>query len=293
MDLELNQQIRDHARKLLLDRDVKCVIGYERSSNGIISRPFFSYDESTVDQLIFDETCNQNLVRYLKNKKEERVAIIIKPCDSRAINLLLNEKQIDRDLVYIIGVSCPGVIDTEWDHKGETLQSRCQTCQLKKPLLFDILIEGSSIEQGKIESFSDISSMEDKNIANRKEFWKEHYDNCIRCYACRQICPGCYCPICFVDQINPQWVGIKIAPEENEIWHIIRAFHLAGRCIGCNECERACPVGIPLSLINRKLEKDVMELFDYKAGYDPEEKPPFATFNKDDFNKDDKVGSEI
>jgi len=77
-------------------------------------------------------------------------------------------------------------------------------------------------------------------------------------------------------------VGIRIAPEENELWQTIRSFHLAGRCIGCNECERVCPVDIPLSLLNRKLEKDVKELFAFQAGLDPEEQPPFATFKKEE-----------
>ena len=78
------------------------------------------------------------------------------------------------------------------------------------------------------------------------------------------------------------WVGIRIAPGENEVWNTMRAFHLAGRCIGCNQCERVCPVNIPLGLLNRKLEKETLELFNFQAGMDPEAAVPFSTFEKDE-----------
>jgi len=98
----------------------------------------------------------------------------------------------------------------------------------------------------------------------------------------RQVCPGCYCTECFVDKLDPMWVGIRIAPEENRIWHTIRAYHLAGRCSGCNECERVCPVNIPLSLLNRKLAKDVEGLFGFQAGLDDKEMQPLGAFDKDE-----------
>jgi len=62
----------------------------------------------------------------------------------------------------------------------------------------------------------------------------------------------------------------------------MRAFHLAGRCVGCGECERACPVNIPLMELNKKLTKDVKELFEYTSGIEVEEKPLFGTFKPDD-----------
>ncbi|MBE0415724.1 MAG: hypothetical protein IBX36_04190, partial [Dehalococcoidia bacterium] len=50
----------------------------------------------------------------------------------------------------------------------------------------------------------------------------------------------------------------------------------------CNECQNVCPVNIPLSLLNRKLEKEVLELFNFQAGLSAEEAPPFATFKKEE-----------
>ena len=280
MDMELIQQIRDKARNLLEEGTVEGVIGYERASDGLTARPFFAYEPAAAERLIFDETCIHDLVKYLLDKKGKKMAIVVKPCDSRAINLLLNEEQIKRDKVFIIGVSCPGVVETSWNRRSETLQARCRTCQLSKPLVYDFLVGREVARQAEEETYSDIT--EAKAIANKEEFWLEQFGRCIRCYACRQVCPGCYCPVCFAERLEPLWVGIRIAPEENRVWQTMRTFHLAGRCIGCNECERVCPVDIPLSLLNRKLEKDVKELFAFQAGLDPEESPPFATFKKDE-----------
>lgn len=282
MNSELNQQIRNEARHLLKSGTVKGVIGYERASDGLTCRPFFAYEPEAAESLIFDETCTHNLVRYLLNKKSEKMAVMVKPCDSRTINLLLNEGQIKRDMVFIIGVTCPGIVETKWNYKGQTLQARCQTCQLPKPLVYDFLVEQEPVERPAGELYLDIKEMETKPITARRAFWLEQFERCIRCYACRQVCPGCYCPECFVEQLDPLWVGIRIAPKENELWQIMRAFHLAGRCIGCNECERVCPMDIPLSQLNRKLERKVKELFTFQAGLSPEEQPPFATFKKEE-----------
>ncbi len=282
MDLELTQQIRNKARDLLEKGVVEGVIGYERASDGLTARPFFAYESAAVERLIFDETCTHNLVKYLLNKKNEKMAVVVKPCDSLTINLLLNEEQIKRDMVFIIGVSCSGVVETVWNQKGETLQARCQNCKLSKPVVYDFLVERAAVERPEGELYSDILEMETTPIATRKEFWLEQFGRCIRCYACRQICPGCYCPECFAEQLSPLWVGIRIASKENELWQTIRTLHLAGRCVGCNECERACPMDIPLSLLNRKLEKEVKELFAFQAGLSSEQQPPFATFKKEE-----------
>ena len=279
----LNQQIRDKAKELLERGTVECVIGYERATDGSSARPLFVYEPEEVDRLIFDQTCTHNLVKYLLNKKDKTTGIIVKACDSRALNLLLNEKQIEREKVFIIGVVCPGMVETKWNQVSQRLQPRCQLCRQHTPLNYDFLVgEPPAEEAPPAEAYADVAEIEAKPVAERQAFWSEQSKRCIRCYACRQVCPGCYCSECFVEQLQPSWVGIRIAPAENEIWQTIRAFHLAGRCSGCNECERVCPVDIPLSLLNRKLEKEVWELFDFQAGLSAEAVPPFATFKKEE-----------
>ncbi len=276
------QEIQDKARELLTSQAVECVIGYERASDGLTARPFFAYEPSEVDKLIFDETCVHNLVKYLLNRKGKPTAVVVKPCDSRTINLLLNEKQIQRDKVFIIGVVCPGVVDSHWGRRGETLQIRCQACPQHTPVVYDFLVGEPKVEAPSSLTFTDVAEIEAKGTAERRAFWLEQFARCIRCYACRQVCPGCYCSECFVEQLDPLWAGIRIAPAENEVWHAIRAFHLAGRCVTCEECQRVCVLNIPLSPLNHKLEKEVLERFNFQAGLSAEEVPPFATFKKDE-----------
>lgn len=282
-ELDFTQQIRDKAKELLDSGAVECVIGYERATDGVNARPLFAYEPEELDKLIFDQTCTHNLVKYLLNKKDQATAVVVKPCDSKALNLLLNEKQIQREKVFIIGVVCPGIVETKWNQVSQTLQARCQLCRQHTPLIYDFLVGEPPVEElPPAEPYADVAEIEAKSKAERQALWSEQFNHCIRCYACRQVCPGCYCSECFVEQLDPLWVGIKIAPSENQVWQTIRAFHLAGRCIGCNECERVCPMNIPLSLLNRKLEKEVQELFEFQAGLSAEAVPPFATFKKEE-----------
>jgi formate dehydrogenase subunit beta len=281
--MNLTEQIRSKAKELLESKAVECVIGYERATDGLTARPLFVYAPAEVDKLIFDQTCTHNLVKYLLNRKDKATAIVVKPCDSRAINLLLNENQIQRDKIFIIGVVCSGIVESSWNRTSEKLQIACQLCQQHTPVIYDFLVgEPPTSEPAIPETYPDIAEMEAESITERRSFWAEHFSHCIRCYACRQVCPGCYCSECFVERLDPLWVGIRIAPRENEMWNTIRAFHLAGRCISCYQCERVCPVNIPLSLLNRKLEKEVLELFNFQAGIDAETPPPFSTFEKEE-----------
>ena len=67
------------------------------------------------------------------------------------------------------------------------------------------------------------------------------------------------------------------------MFHIIRAFHVAGRCTDCGECSRVYPQGIPLYLLNRKYIKDINEIYgEYQAGSDMETKPPMLTYTTGD-----------
>ncbi len=281
--MNLTEEIRRKASELLESKAVDCVIGYERATDGVTARPSFAYDPKEADRLIFDQTCGHNLVKYLLNRKDKVTGIVVKPCDSRAINLLLGESQIQRDKVSIIGVVCPGIVKTSWNSASEELEAACQLCQRHTPVVYDFLVgEPPASEPDIPEPYPDVARVESLSAAERRAFWEEQSSRCIRCYACRQVCPGCYCSECFVERLDPLWVGIRIAPSENEMWSAMRAFHLAGRCVGCHACERVCPLDIPLSLLNRKLEKEVLELFGFQPGMDPEAAAPLSTFRKDE-----------
>jgi ferredoxin len=279
------EQIRDAARRYLEGGEVTCVIGYERGSRGDV-RPAFIYEADEVDRLVWDVGCTLDLVTYLHNFKHSprrgapipKVAVVVRPCDARAVNLLLYEQQIKRENVKVIGLTCAGI-----KSRGEP-RLVCQFCQERVPVIYDVLIE--SDEEIQIptaqDDYADIAEMEGWTGAERLAYWAKEFDRCIRCYACRQACPGCYCFECVAEQVDPHWTSIALELPEKHFFHVMRAFHLAGRCVGCDACDAVCPMDIPLSKLNRKLAKEVEALFGYRTGDDPETAPPLATFDPEE-----------
>ncbi len=274
-------QIRHKAKELLETKTVDCVIGYERATDNLTARPVFIYETSQVNKLIFDETCVHNLSKYLIDRRHKPTGIVAKPCDTRGINLLLNEKQLRRENLFIIGVVCFGVKKVRFNRIEDSTPIKCQYCPQHIPYIYDFLV-GEPIPEVPSRNYADVIQIENLAQAERKKFWSEHFTRCIRCYGCRQVCVGCYCYECFVDELDPLWVGIRIAPGENWIWNAGRGFHLSARCVSCGECERVCPVNIPLMLINRKLERDTLRFFNFEPGINAEITPPFASYKKED-----------
>ena len=279
------ERIREAARRYLEDGAVTCVIGYERGPRGNV-RPAFVYEADDVDRLVWGADCSLDLVTYVHNYKRSprrgapvpKVAVVVRPCDARAINLLVYEQQIRRENIKVIGLTCAGT-----EILGQP-RLACQFCRERVPVLYDVLI--GSDEQIQVptarDDYADIVEMENRTPSERLAYWAAEFDRCIRCYACRQACPGCYCFECVAEQVDPHWTSIALELPEKHFFHIMRAFHLAGRCVGCDACEAVCPMDIPLSKLNRKLTKEVEALFGYRTGDDPEVAPPLATFDPEE-----------
>ncbi len=129
-----------------------------------------------------------------------------------------------------------------------------------------------------------VAKLEMMEPDERFEFWRGELSRCIRCNACRNVCPACSCLKCVFDN-DASGVASKANADdfEENLFHIIRAFHVAGRCTDCGECSRVCPQHIPLHLLNRKFIKDINEFYgDYQAGADTTSRGPLTDYTTDD-----------
>ena len=161
----------------------------------------------------------------------------------------------------------------------------CDHCRNKKHVVYDEVF-GKAREEaiGDPSRFEGVEKIAAMSADERHEFWKNEFSRCIRCNACRDVCPACTCEKCVFDN-NNLYTSQKVAqvPFEESLYHIIRAWHVAGRCTDCGECSRVCPEHIPLHLLNRKFVKDIDEIYGpYVAGSDMETKPPMLTWTAGD-----------
>ncbi|MEW5995826.1 4Fe-4S ferredoxin [Desulforamulus profundi] len=312
--MNVTENIKETAKKLLADKKVDLVVGFAQGSLPLRNTPYFARTPEEAENLIWSATCENNLANFVR-KRPEKVAVIAKGCDVRAIVGLIKEGQINKDNLTIIGVPCEGMVDRKQIcelvgckdilevndtgaelvlkgkdfektvAKADVLFGSCKTCQYNTPVLFDELI-GEAVPAREAD-YADIEAFEAMSAEERNAFIAKEMEKCIRCYACRQACPMCYCTECFVDCGAPAWIGKSAASvDDNALFQAVRVFHLAGRCVDCGACERACPMGIKLSLLNRKMVKDVKELFGAEAGVSLEDPPALNTFqfqDKEDF----------
>lgn len=248
----------------MADKTVAAVIGYEQGDNTELARPVIITQPEETAALVWNEYCIPILTKYLLKPEVKTLgksAIIAKPADIRAIVGLIQEKQLTREDIYIVAVG----------NKDKT------------PKIYDELLEDNTVkDKAEVSLETEIKDLEAKSSEERWVFWEKELSKCIKCYACRQVCPLCYCRQCIADKNQPQWIPTSPHFAGNFLWNITRAYHLAGRCIDCGECERACPVGIPLMLLNKKIEQIIKDKFDYIPGFDPEAVPPLATYKEDD-----------
>lgn len=309
------QELIERAKALLADGTVARVLGWRAGDLVCNPEPAYFETEDALKDFVYDGFCGANLSKYMieASKLDGKTLVCLKPCDTYSFRQLLREHRIDREKAYIIGVGCRGKLDierlreqgirgitsvegAELTDKGENLTvhtrygdhsvpyadvmlERCHVCKGKEHQIYDEQI-GESRDTKDADRFAEVARIEAMSPEERFAFFQKELSRCIRCNACRNVCPACSCRKCVFDSTKFDSAQKANADSfEEKMFHIIRAFHVAGRCTDCGECSRVCPQGIPLQLLNRKLIQDINELYGtYQAGADLAAGMPLTSF---------------
>lgn len=312
----MQEMMEKRAIELLNDGTVDRVIGWKAGEFPYDMTPaVFRSVKEVEDGFVYNDFCGANLSKYLVKecKAGGKILVFLKPCDTYSFNQLMAEHRIKREMIYVIGIECwgkadvnklkalgidgiTGIISKDGTYTVETVygnktvkaadatSDRCLCCKSKKHTVYDELIgsDGDVIED--CGRFDLVEKLEAMTAEERYEFWRGELSRCIRCNACRDVCPACTCEHCVFDNPN-SGISQKAAVNsfEENMYHIIRAYHVAGRCTDCGECSRVCPQHIPLHLLNRKFILDINRFYGtYQAGENPDAKPPLGTYDKND-----------
>jgi ferredoxin len=310
-------QLIEKAVSLLADGTVSCVLGWKKGEFDYDVTPaLFKNAEELKANFVWNDFCGANFSKYLVTKAEKaagKVLVFLKPCDTYSFNQLLTEHRFNREKVYAVGIPCEGMADiakikaicgdgivsidcgeklsvtTLYDDEPiaidakDVLAERCVNCKSKKHVAYDELLG----EEGEViasDRFDEVAKLEAMTPDERFAFWQGELSRCIRCNACRDACPACTCEKCVFD--NPKSGVENKSPAnsfEEKMFHIIRAFHVAGRCTDCGECSRVCPQNIPLHLLNRKFIKDINTFYgEYQAGAEVGSRAPLVNYTTED-----------
>jgi formate dehydrogenase (coenzyme F420) beta subunit len=324
----IEKKLREEARKLLIEKKVDVLIGYENGTLPLTATPCFITNPDDVEKLVWNRFCTQNLAKFVHDlvmqhkesqkrvKPEDRIkkafGVVARGCTSRSLVIQIQELQYDRSEVVIVGVPCTGYVDRKKLNvalnqeeildgsvagdqlnvrtaKGENkialkdvLADNCRTCHFNNPVLCDLMLGEPAPAMDVAAEYAEVDEFENMSIEDRWAYFTKEMAKCIRCTACRNVCPSCYCRICFAEQSQPQWVGIGEDPSDTQMFQLMRMYHMVGRCVDCGSCISVCPMGVDLRKFLKKLDKDAFELFEHRAGASLDSPAPLSTFKEND-----------
>lgn len=274
MSNDILKKMKEEAKKALETGEVSAVIGWTGTRFKDRTRPYFAKTAEECENFVWNEYCINGLAKYTIEDRypDKKIALFVRGCDSRAINRLIKDKALKRENLYLIGVVCDG--------KENPV---CKGCAHKNPLTYDVLIGEPVEEKQDPDRFKEVEEFAKLTPDERYEYWAKQYDKCIHCYACRNACPACNCVECYADQYRTGWQGKQASRAQNQVYGLTRAFHVGDRCIECGECERVCPMNLPIMRQTKKMLKDINNLYgNYECGLPDDATPVLGEYKLDD-----------
>jgi ferredoxin len=255
------KELRAHVAENLEKLDG--VVALRRTAEG--TAPHLFQDGDDLSQLVLEPRYPLASVISLLQKRfpEAKFGVVARGCDSRALVEMAKRDQIDPDRLYLLGVACTA--------------EEAQACYCADPApdvdqwpTAELL--GEPVAGAPPNPL--VAEYEQMSLEERRAFWRQQFLKCIKCYGCRDICPECFCEACALE--DPLWVERGVLAPDFPMFHLIRAMHMASRCVACRQCELTCPAHIPLTVLYDLLRQDVGEILGYDPGADLEIAPPIS-----------------
>lgn len=310
-------ELRESIKKALAE-GLEGVLGWKAGFDPLHVEPVFMQTPEEVDHLVWGPFNVHNLANFLPQYKGRRIGVVVKGCDSKGVIELLAEKLIDKDDVTIFGMGCNGTVELnrvleklpegasveDVKCSGNTIrvtaggqeytvsmqdaaQDKCRQCTNPNAVLSDVFVGPRVTEpmppaDGRSGA---LRFLDELSLEERMGFWKGQMERCISCHACRSACPMCVCrDHCVSDARDPAWLTREDDVVQKLFFQLIHAQHLAGRCTGCGECQRACPMGIPVFALKQQFGRKIKQIFGYGAGMDVNGVPPLLAYQVEEPN---------
>ncbi|MEW6657107.1 MAG: 4Fe-4S dicluster domain-containing protein [Thermodesulfobacteriota bacterium] len=244
-------KLRAKVKKLLTEDKVAGYLGYLIKEGHPLPHLFTKENLAEVDRaIVAPDNCRYPLDKLLialaGHYPEAAFAIQVRGCDERGLNELYKWGQLDPEKVVPVGVACT--------------QSQADYCECSGP--WTSVVDYGEKCQPVIKSrrVERVDALAEQDAFQE---WLAAFKKCIKCYGCRDVCPMCFCKECSLEHEDLMSTG-QLPPDS--IFQLVRAIHMAGRCIDCGLCEENCPADIPLRVLYKKANALVKDLFDYNVG---------------------------
>ncbi|MHA1606509.1 MAG: Coenzyme F420 hydrogenase/dehydrogenase, beta subunit C-terminal domain [Candidatus Freyarchaeota archaeon] len=323
-----------------------------------------------------------NIAKFVKNYLDGafgfKLAVVVKPCDARAIVELAKREQVNRENLLMIGVNCSGTFSPQTfrvmldrmgvkpedvvaeeiedgklvlflsngktveedleklEEEGLGRRENCRRCEVKIPRMADLAVGKWGVSDGKasfvevcsekgallLEEASragfvrvepagesniserarseeyylrlaeawqkrDFGELREMKPAERLRYWLGEFERCVKCFACRDVCPICYCTDC---RLEPERGIVKVGglPPER-MFSLLRIVHVADSCVNCGQCQDVCMAEIPIAKLCHMINKELSEMFNYVPGMSVDEPPPLAFVSDEEARMEDPL----